>query len=170
MTSRDNYPFFETLAAGGGGGAPVNASYVVIGLNGTLTAERVLTAGSGITITDGGAGGNVTIASTAAAASGAAGSTTVNFGAFPGSSHATVAVTGQTGIVAGSIVDAWIRPEATADHSADEHLVETIRIATSDIIAGTGFTIHGFNSSEKTSARGEGTLISGTWTVAWSWR
>lgn len=63
MTSRDNYPFFETLAAGGGGGgAPTNASYVVIGLNGTLTAERVLTAGSGITITDGGAGGNVTIA------------------------------------------------------------------------------------------------------------
>lgn len=60
--SRDNYEFFATL--GSGGGAPTGASYVVIGLNGTLTAERVLTAGSGISITDGGAGGNVTIAAT----------------------------------------------------------------------------------------------------------
>lgn len=62
MSSRDNYKFFESL--GSGGGAPTSASYVVIGLNGTLTAERVLTAGSGISITDGGAGGNVTIAAT----------------------------------------------------------------------------------------------------------
>jgi hypothetical protein len=62
--SRDNYEFFATLSPGGGGGAPTNASYVVIGLNGTLTAERVLTAGAGISITDGGAGGNVTIAAT----------------------------------------------------------------------------------------------------------
>jgi len=61
MSSRDNYKFFEGL---GSGGAPTSASYVVIGLNGTLTAERVLTAGSGISITDGGAGGNVTIAAT----------------------------------------------------------------------------------------------------------
>jgi len=44
------------------GGAPVGASYVVIGSNATLTNERVLTAGSGITLTDGGANGNITIA------------------------------------------------------------------------------------------------------------
>lgn len=43
-------------------GAPTNASYVVIGLDATLTDERVLTAGAGITITDGGANGPVTIA------------------------------------------------------------------------------------------------------------
>lgn len=49
---------------GGGGGAPTTASYVVLGLDGTLTNERVLTAGSGISITDGGANGPVTIAST----------------------------------------------------------------------------------------------------------
>jgi hypothetical protein len=45
-------------------GAPANAQYVVLALDGTLTQERVLTAGSGITITDGGAGGNVTVALT----------------------------------------------------------------------------------------------------------
>jgi hypothetical protein len=33
---------------GGGGGAPVDATYLVTSLNGTLTNERVLTAGPGI--------------------------------------------------------------------------------------------------------------------------
>lgn len=46
---------------GGGSGAPTNATYVVMSLDGTLSAERVLTAGTGISITDGGANGNVTI-------------------------------------------------------------------------------------------------------------
>jgi len=44
------------------GGAPTDASYVVIGADTTLTDERVLTAGNGIDITDGGAGNAVTIA------------------------------------------------------------------------------------------------------------
>ncbi len=48
--------------AGGGGGAPVDVSYVVLGTNATLTAERVLVIGSGLTSTDGGAGGNLTVA------------------------------------------------------------------------------------------------------------
>ena len=52
------------LTGGGGSGAPTDAEYVVMSLNGTLTNERVLTAGSGISITDGGAGSTVTIAST----------------------------------------------------------------------------------------------------------
>ncbi len=51
--------------AGGGGGAPDNAEYVVMSLDATLTDERVLTAGSGISIVDGGAGGAVTINATA---------------------------------------------------------------------------------------------------------
>lgn len=49
---------------GGGGGAPTNASYVTLGPDATLTNERVLTAGAGITVTDGGAGGPVTVACT----------------------------------------------------------------------------------------------------------
>lgn len=51
-------------ASSGGSGAPVGAQYVVMALDGTLTAERVLTAGFDITITDGGANGPVTIAVT----------------------------------------------------------------------------------------------------------
>jgi hypothetical protein len=44
-----------------GSGAPVDAEYVVMSLDATLTAERVLTAGDSITLADGGAGGNATL-------------------------------------------------------------------------------------------------------------
>lgn len=52
-----------------GGGAPTNASYVTLTNNGTLTSERVLTAGAGITVTDAGANNTVTISTVAAAPS-----------------------------------------------------------------------------------------------------
>jgi len=55
----------------GGGGAPTDATYVVVSLNATLTSERQLTAGSNITLVDGGANGNITI-------NAAAGATTTN--------------------------------------------------------------------------------------------
>lgn len=47
--------------AGGGGGAPVGASYLTLAVNATLTSERVLTAGTNITFVDAGAGGTLTI-------------------------------------------------------------------------------------------------------------
>lgn len=49
---------------GPGGGAPTDAEYVVLSANGSLSDERVLTAGTGISIVDGGAGNTVTISST----------------------------------------------------------------------------------------------------------
>ncbi len=52
-----------TVAATGSGGAPTNATYVTLSTDATLTNERVLTAGSQITLTDGGAGGAITVAS-----------------------------------------------------------------------------------------------------------
>lgn len=53
-----------TLSAtgGGGSGAPTGAQYVVLALDNDLTGERVLTAGTGLTLSDGGANGNVTVA------------------------------------------------------------------------------------------------------------
>lgn len=113
---------------------------------------------------------------------GAQGTTTLDFGAFPGKSDTSVAVTGQTGIVSGSLVEAWIRPEATSDHTADEHLVESIKVIAGNIVASTGFTIYGFNTSEVNEQEsgtqpgqqaryggGKGTRIYGQWTVAWVW-
>lgn len=75
---------------------------------------------------------------------GARGVTEVDFGAFPGTSHATVAVTGQTGILSTSLVEAWLAPADTADHSSDEHVVEKpqLHVVAADIVPSTGFTIH----------------------------
>jgi hypothetical protein len=95
----------------------------------------------------------------------ASGTTTIDFGAFPGKTDTTVVVTGQAGIVAGSLVGAWLRPVATADHSADEHRVESLAVIADTIVAGTGFTIYGGSTSEY----GQSTRIYGTWTVAWAW-
>lgn len=47
---------------GPSGGSPTDAQYVTLSTNGTLTDERVLTAGSGIILTDAGAGSTVTLA------------------------------------------------------------------------------------------------------------
>lgn len=127
------------------------------------------------------------------AGSGAAGTTTINFGAFPGGSDATATVTGQTGILSGSVVQAWIVAQDTADHTADEHRVETISVTCGNIVAGTGFTIYAQNTSQlnepleqpgnnqnrnaltmtlgatSPSVGGRGTRIYGTWTVHWRW-
>lgn len=124
---------------------------------------------------------------------GAQGTATLDFGAFPGGSDASVTVTGQTGILSGSLVEAWILPAATSDHTADEHIVETIRIFAGSIVAGTGFTIYGVNTSQLNEplvpagisrfrsaagtvygyagqgAGGKGTRIYGTWNIGWVW-
>lgn len=98
----------------------------------------------------------------------ASGTTTVDFGAFPGASDASVAVTGQAGIVSGSLVGAWIRPVATADHSIDEHRVEAMVVYADTIVAGTGFTIYAREAVPSTY-QNEGHLLYGTWTIAWAW-
>ena len=49
-------------SCGGGSGAPADAQYVALAANGGLTNERVLTPGMHMTLTDGGAGGDATVA------------------------------------------------------------------------------------------------------------
>jgi hypothetical protein len=111
---------------------------------------------------------------------GATGTTLLDFGSFPGASDASVAVTGQASLLAGSLVEAWLFPATTADHSADEHVVETITVIAGNVIAGTGFTIYGVNTSQlneplyvqdvgQESIGGAGTRLYGKWNVAWAW-
>lgn len=50
---------------GSSDGAPVSSNYVVTSTDATLNNERVLTAGTGVTLTDAGAGGNLTLDNTA---------------------------------------------------------------------------------------------------------
>ena len=89
------------------------------------------------------------------------GTTTIDFGAFPGTTDTSVAVTGQAAIVAGSLVEAWIRPAATASHSVMDHVVDPPRVIASDIVAATGFTIYGFTENTRRHY--------GIYTVAWVW-
>ena len=88
MAVRGDWDGFLT-GGGGSGGAPTDAEYVVLALNGTLTNERILTAGSGITLTDGGAGSTVTIA-----ASGGGGSSILPGAGDMGSSFDTLMASG----------------------------------------------------------------------------
>ena len=124
---------------------------------------------------------------------GAQGLTTINFGAFPGSSDASLDITGQAGIDSASVVTAWLQPADTDDHTADEHRIETISVMAGNVIGGTGFTIYAQNTSQTNeplldngastsrpaattvygytgmSVGGRGTRIYGKWTVAWKW-
>jgi hypothetical protein len=126
---------------------------------------------------------------------GSQGTTTVNFGAFPGAHESSVAVTGQSGIVGGSLTEAWLRPEATSDHSVDEHYAEfpSIKVWASAPSAGVGFTIYaryeppvreglsfpgqvprfsGDQIVQPTSVPSVGGTVPrvyGQWTVAWVW-
>lgn len=87
------------------------------------------------------------------------GTATLDFGAAPGSNVATVTVTGQTRIDAGSQATAALMGDTTADHNAYEHLIVPLTVRCSDIVAGTGFTITA--SSEW--------RLTGTFKVRWSW-
>lgn len=119
---------------------------------------------------------------------GAQNTTTVNFGAFPGPSEAEVVVTGQTGILADSLVEARIWPVATADHSEDEHICEApsfeVVVPQSSIVPGTGFTIRALwrpRIQEKVPDESRGARANyryaesfgprtyGQWTVFWVW-
>jgi len=90
------------------------------------------------------------------------GTAVLDFGAFPGSAHATVAVTGQAAIQAASLVEAWFAPTATADHNADEHKVAPLiaDLTYSDLLAGTGFTIQGWSRRNR---------LAGRFSLNWAW-
>lgn len=89
------------------------------------------------------------------------GTTTVNFGAFPGEGYTTTVITGQTTIGSASVVRASVRAVATADHSVDEHRVAPLRVFAGDVVAGVGFTISAYYS-------GLG-LTYGLWNISWEW-
>jgi hypothetical protein len=89
------------------------------------------------------------------------GTATLDFGAAPGSSTASVAVTGQASILSGSRIRAWVQG-STADHNEYEHtriFPGRVGLAAGDVVAATGFTIHA-----ETELR-----LTGDVAVAWEW-
>ncbi len=72
--------------------------------------------------------------------------------------HVSVAVS-MPEITAAHLVTASVMAATTSDHTADEHVVEPLRITAGDIVAGTGFTVHGTLDSAGTT--------SGEFVVTW---
>jgi len=92
----------------------------------------------------------------------ATGTATLDFGATP-ADEASVVVTGQAGIVSGSLVEAWfMQNDTTADNGADEHNEASAMcpLVCGAIVAGTGFTIF---------ANTLGVLGIGQFKVKWAW-
>ena len=90
-----------------------------------------------------------------------AGVAVLDFGAFPGASDASVIITGQAGILSGSVVNVWINAVSTPDHSAMDHIIDPPRVIAGEIVPGTGFTIYGFTTNA--------TRHFGQYSVAWTW-
>jgi hypothetical protein len=108
---------FVTLVGAGGqpissGGASPTDSYVTLSASLDLPNERVLTAGTNITITDSGAGGTVTIASTAGGVSNVATGTGLTGG--PITSTGTISLA-NTAVTAGSYGTSIGIPQITID-------------------------------------------------------
>jgi len=184
-------------STGGGGGGVVDGVYEDITVSG---GETSIVLNSPVDPTKLGSGsansttylrGDSTWASIPGV-TGNSGTTTIDFGAFPGLSDAAVTVY-EPSIGPTSIVQAWLVAADTADHSADEHVVETIQVIPGAAVAGAGFTIYAKNTNTVASqlsgaitvgfrakvgdqagfampsVGGEGTRIWGQWTVAWRW-
>jgi hypothetical protein len=88
----------------------------------------------------------------------AQGTATIDFGGK--ATDATVTVTGQTGILAGSLVEAWVFPADTASNTADNHWVDDIEVVAGNVQEGTGFTIY---------AKCRTGFAHGEFSIGWVW-
>lgn len=113
---------------------------------------------------------------------GAQGTATLNFGAFPGAPSATVDVTGQTGFTASSLAEAWVYPKATADHSADEHMIEALKVVAAyqadgtiriygEVVPFTGGDLHALEGARSTNCNygAQAHRLFGQFTIGWVW-
>lgn len=104
---------------------------------------------------------------------GASGTTTLDFGAFPGTAEAVSDVSGQSGFVSTSEYEAWVEPIATADHSADEHDSADLEVRAHYLTDGTIRIIGRCNTTPQQIRhnRGEPTYnrLFGQYTVGWTW-
>lgn len=90
------------------------------------------------------------------------GTATIDFGAFPGSNEASVAVTGQGSISVTSKVEAYMMgDDSTSDHTASDHrfVQSVIGLSCGTPTAATGFTIYARSFH----------ALEGTYALRWVW-
>ncbi len=103
------------------------------------------------------------------------GTVQIDFGSFPGTTDVNLAVSVPQ-IAAGSVVECFIMPAATADHSVDEHWLDPPEVFAGSISAGVGFTIYakakdlwgGVTGAMPTPADLDN-LVYGKWQLGWRW-
>lgn len=86
------------------------------------------------------------------------GTAPLDFGA--GKSDTSVIITGQSSILSSNVVNAFIIPSTTAEHSVEEHLAEELIVMAGNIVAGIGFTIYGKTGN---------VALRGKYNIGWSW-
>jgi hypothetical protein len=117
---------------------------------------------------------------------GAQGQVEVDFGVHPGAVEKEVDVVA-TGVVATSLVEAWLHPEATTDHTVDEHIAmldalnvqgrylsdDNIRILVRPILPQHDHLRNPIRPSTSTGTQNfqgpEQAKTYGKWAVAWVW-
>ena len=95
------------------------------------------------------------------------GTTTITFGAFPGSDFAQTLVAAVDAADPNAVVDAWILPAATADHSRDEHLVDA-PIVTGYADGNGNVVITGVPHPGLNSPNPPDPMPYGAWNVGWA--
>jgi len=88
------------------------------------------------------------------------GTTTINFGAFPGATDTTVVIAGITGTPTQG--EAYIIPVATADHSAEEHVVDPPFVMAVPPSGG-NMTVYG-RVKDDVGSKG---MCYGLWSIGW---
>lgn len=90
------------------------------------------------------------------------GTATIDFGSHPGTNEASISVTGQTSIGAGSKAEAFMMGDDTSsNHTASDHKYfgSLANLTCGTPTAGVGFTIHA-RSIHK---------LTGQWSIRWVW-
>ena len=131
-TATSGFPYIPSCA-GVPTGVPASYSGCAPLVVDSTNNDLYFYSGGWVLANSGGGGGSLTV-----------GTATVDFGAFPGTNEASIAVTGQGSITTNNRAIATIPADGTtADHTASDHKYAAALIAlTCDTpIAGTGFTI-----------------------------